>query len=72
MFDDPLEVFSVDRVVREARQSEKEHPCLELVGRILLTRLSLCGDAAVSTLRRLANGGPGDLQPIAERIYQTL
>lgn len=63
---------AADRVVREARASEREHPCLELVGRVLLTRLSLCGDAAVSTLRRLANGGPQDLQPIAERIYETL
>jgi len=63
---------AADRVVREADKCERPMPCLPLVGEVLLTRLGLCGDAAVTTLKRLANGGPADLQPIAERVCATL
>lgn len=58
---------ATDRVVRDAR---KQHagPGLQTVSRVLLSRLSLCGDAAIHTLRRLASRGPDGIKPIAERV----
>lgn len=69
---------ATDRVVSEARRaagSPERRPTegLRIVGDVLLGRLSLCGDAAVATLRRLANGGgPRDFQPIARRLYASV
>jgi len=63
---------AADRVTREARSRKAPLPALRTVGWVLLTRLSLCGDAAVATLHRLAQGGPGALRPIALRVCATV
>lgn len=63
---------AADKVAYEARNVANPAPGLRIVGRVLLSRLSLCGDAALSTIRRLAHGGPADLKPIAEEVYAAL
>jgi hypothetical protein len=63
---------ATDRVVRAARERERHPPGLRIVGRVLLSRLTLCGDHAVATLRRVARRGPTDLRPIAERFCATV
>jgi len=63
---------AADRVAREALRSGRPAPGLRVVGWVLLTRLSLCGDAALSTLRRLAHGGPIALRAIAMRVCSTV
>jgi hypothetical protein len=62
---------ATDRVVQDAG---KRHagPGLQSVSRVLLSRLSLCGDAAIHTLRRLAIGGPEGIKPIAEHVCSRL
>lgn len=62
---------ATDRVVRDAGQRHAG-PGLQAVSRVLLSRLSLCGDAAIHTLRRLARGGPAEIKPIAERVCARL
>lgn len=62
---------ATDRVVRDAGQHHAG-PGLQTVSRVLLSRLSLCGDAAVHTLRRLARRGPDEIKPIAERVCSRL
>ncbi len=47
---------AADRVVAKTREQEQPSAALDVVARVLLTRLSLCGDAAEKTLRRLAHG----------------
>ena len=63
---------ATDRVVGEARRMRGQAPGLAIVCRVLLARLSLCGDAAVSTLKRLANGGPEGVRLIAADVYATV
>ena len=58
---------AADKVVKCARECKPVCPGLHVVGTVLLARLSLCGDAALSTLRRLARKGPDVLQPLAQR-----
>jgi HEAT repeat protein len=62
---------ATERLVRETA-GRPHAPALALVSRVLLARLSLCGDAAVRTLRRLARGGPEMIRPIAQRVCTTL
>ena len=62
---------ATERLVRETA-GRAHAPGLAVVCRVLLNRLSLCGDAAVATLRRLARVGPGEIRPIAQRVYTTL
>jgi hypothetical protein len=62
---------ATERLVRETA-GRPHAPGLGVVCRVLLSRLSLCGDAAVATLRRLARGGPDGIRPIAQRVYGTL
>ena len=57
---------------RALRGIERETPGLRIVADVLLPRLGLCGDAAERTLRRLANGGPEPLRPLAQNVYGTL
>jgi hypothetical protein len=56
---------AADRVVASARECCPHCPGLDTVASVLLDRLGLCGDAAVSSLRRIANGGPAPLRPFA-------
>ncbi len=56
---------AADRVVRCAKEGAA-CPGLHLVGGVLLDRLGLCGDAAVSTLRRLSRAGPEPLRRLAQ------
>lgn len=65
---------AADRVAREASDPETEEigTGLATVGEMLLSRLSLCGDAAIATLRRLAARGPESLQPIAAQHYASV
>jgi hypothetical protein len=63
---------AVDRVVTCARECHPICPGLNIVASVLLTRLGLCGDQAVKTLRRLANTGPSPLQPIAQQALYAL
>ncbi|MHC4548887.1 MAG: HEAT repeat domain-containing protein [Planctomycetota bacterium] len=63
---------ATDRVVTDARKRCPSAPGLKVVSGVLLSRLSLCGDAAISKLRRLARGGPAAIRPIAERVYARL
>ena len=58
---------ATDRVACHARASCPDSPGLKVVSNVLLSRLSLCGDAAISTLKRLARGGPDAMRPIAKR-----
>ncbi len=62
---------ATDRVVQDAG---KRHagPGLQTVSRVLLSRLSLCGDAALKTLDRVAHGGPPQLRPVAQRVLAGL
>lgn len=62
---------ATERLVRETA-GRPHAPGLAVVARLLLERLSLCGDAAVATLRRLARGGPESFRPIAQRVYTAL
>jgi HEAT repeat protein len=62
---------ATERLVRETA-GRPHAPGLAVVCRVLLSRLSLCGDAAVATLKRLARGGPDGIRPIAQRVYTTL
>lgn len=62
---------ATERLVRETA-GRPHAPGLAVVCRVLLNRLSLCGDAAVATLKRLARGGPESIRPIAQRVYTTL
>ena len=62
---------AADRVVHRARQ-DRVGPGLDTVAALLLERLGLCGDAAVSTLRRLARGGPPALRPYAEHALHSV
>ena len=62
---------ATDRVVQDAGKRHAE-PGLQAVSRILLSRLSLCGDAAIHPLRRLATRGPDGIKPIAERVCARL
>jgi len=61
---------AADRVVRCARECECAPPCpgLHTVSTVVLERLSLCGDAAMQTLRRLARRGPEALRSIARQL----
>jgi len=63
---------AADRVARETRELEHPDAGLDVVARVLLTRLSLCGDAAVRTLHRLANGPSEPLRPHAEQALAAL
>jgi len=64
---------AADRVVRDARiHLDDAGEGLRIVGTVLMSRLSLCGDAAVATLRRLAQRAPGTLQPLAARAYDSV
>ena len=56
---------AADRVVASARECRPHCPGFDTVASVLLDRLGLCGDAAVSSLRRIANGGPESLRPFA-------
>lgn len=58
---------AADRVVQCARDCKPVCPGLHVVGAVLLARLGLCGDVAVTTLRRLARRGPMALQPLARK-----
>jgi len=62
---------ATDRLVRETA-GRPQAPALAVVSQVLLSRLSLCGDAAIATLRRLARGGPEPIRPIAEHVCETL
>jgi len=62
---------AADRVIQTARTCDK-CPGLEVVGTVLLEYTSLCGDAAVSTIRRVARNGPVALQPMAKRVLGSL
>jgi HEAT repeat protein len=62
---------ATERLVRETA-GRPHAPGLAVVSRVLLNRLSLCGDAAVATLRRLARGGPEGIRPIAQSVWTTL
>ncbi len=62
---------ATERLVRETA-GRPHAPGLAVVCRVLLNRLSLCGDAAVATLKRLARGGPDSIRPIAQHVYTTL
>jgi hypothetical protein len=62
---------ATDRVVQDAGKRRAE-PGLQTVSRVLLSRLSLCGDAAIHTLHRLANRGPDGIRPIAESVCARL
>ena len=61
---------ATDRVVRDA--GKRHGPGLQTVSRVLLSRLSLCGDAAIHTLHRLAMRGPDGIKPIAESVCARL
>ena len=63
---------AADRVTRCARGCQPVCPGLEVVSSVLLTRLGLCGDAAVGILRRIARGGPEVLRPHAAHALSTL
>jgi hypothetical protein len=63
---------AADRIVQCARECKPVCPGLHVVGAVLLARLSLCGDAALSTLRRLATRGPAPLQPIARHALASM
>jgi len=64
---------ATDRVVRSAQvQARLPSSGLQSVCRVLLSRLSLCGDAAVHTLHRIADHGPEGIRPIAERVCLTV
>jgi len=62
---------ATERLVRETA-GRPHAPGLAVVSGVLLNRLSLCGDAAVATLKRLARGGPESIRPIAQHVYTTL
>ncbi len=63
---------AADRVVASARRCCPECPGVDTVASVLLSRLGLCGDAAVSSLRRIAHGGPEPLRPFALSALQGL
>ena len=64
---------AADKVIQSARQPNMPvRPGMDVVASVLLGCVSLCGDAAVATLRRVANGGPQPLQPVARRVLDTL
>ncbi|MEM8885038.1 MAG: hypothetical protein AAGD14_13280 [Planctomycetota bacterium] len=56
---------AADKVVRHTREHCADCPGIEVVAMVLFEGLSMCGDPGVRTLTRLANAGPGPLQPIA-------
>jgi len=56
---------AADKVVRHAQEHCPHCRGLETVGMVIFERLSMCGDAGVRTLRRLANAGPEALRPLA-------
>ena len=56
---------AADKVVRHAREHCPDCRGQETVAMVLFERLSMCGDAGVKTLRRVANAGPESLRPLA-------
>ena len=62
---------ATERLVRDTA-GRPHAPGLAVVSGVLLSRLGLCGDAAVATLKRLARVGPEPFRPIAERVYTAL
>ena len=64
---------AVDKVVRRARdEGTVPHRGLETVGMVLFESLSMCGDAGVKTLHRVANAGPVPLRPLAEHAISMI
>ena len=63
---------AADKVVSQARlqddcsMGDRGSPGLETVGMVLFESLSMCGDAGVKTLQRLATAGPDPLKPLAQ------
>jgi HEAT repeat protein len=62
---------ATERLVRETA-GRPHAPGLAVVSRVLLSRLGLCGDAAVATLRRLARVGPEPIGRMAQRVCAAL
>jgi hypothetical protein len=56
---------AADKVVRHARETCPHCRGLETVGMVLFESLSMCGDAGVKTLQRVAHAGPDPLRPLA-------
>jgi len=57
---------ATDKVVQHAREHcRDERRGVETVAMVLFENLSMCGDAGVRTLRRLANAGPEHLRAFA-------
>ena len=56
---------AADKVVRHAREQCPHCRGLETVGMVLFESLSMCGDAGVKTLERVAHAGPDPLKPLA-------
>jgi hypothetical protein len=56
---------TADKLVKLAREEETFCPGMETVGMVIFDRLSLCGDAGIKTLERLARTGPAPLKPLA-------
>lgn len=57
---------ATDKIVKHARDHRcDERQGVETVAMVLFENLSMCGDAGVRTLRRLANAGPEHLRAFA-------
>ena len=64
---------ATDKIIKSVREcTQPTCPGLEIVASVLLQRASLCGDAALKTLDRVAHGGPPPLRPVAQRVLAGL